>query len=159
MARQPGEGKKTGKRETGRPPSPTAAQVRAAAKKGELNLKAGRKRSSKKTAGIGDDRQGELIPIDERRIPEIETAEEARWKAVAAIADAHKEAEAAEALVVTLMLKHGYDPQTNPTYSRVPWGSVVLTQTGEVKTHVKYVGETKKKKKKADQESGADDEE
>lgn len=50
------------------------------------------------------------------------------------------------------MHKHGFDPDTNPVYTRNPFGSVVLTKSGEVKEKVKFTAAVKKPKKKKGEE-------
>lgn len=126
---------------------PTPGPVKpkgGAAKKGAI--KTSRKRAREKDSAGGGNL--DLIPIDQRQILEIEQAEEMRQAASGRLSEAHEDLEAAEKAVVAAMHEAGFDVTRRPVYTRVPWGSVTLTVSGEVKEKIKFTRQTPKKKAK-----------
>lgn len=110
------------------------------------------KRPSRKQQQRANSGNFELEGMDpeNRRIAAIEDAEEARQAASQQISVAQRDYEEAEKAVIKAMHANGYDPIKKPVYTRAPWGSVTLQQTGEVKEKVKF---TEIKKQKASKKS------
>lgn len=114
------------------------------------------KKSSKKQADKANNGNQEL-DLGTRKIKAIEDAEEARQSASEQISVAQRNYEEAEKAVIAAMHSNGFDPIKRPVYTRPPWGSVTLQQSGEVKEKVKFTAIKKSAKKKAGADASADE--